>query len=46
MQEGGNRFGSRGNVSATAKTALPDQDVPQGLTALFPFMAFDNLNGE
>jgi cyclophilin family peptidyl-prolyl cis-trans isomerase len=34
---GGNRFGSLGDVSATAKTALPDRDIPPGLTALSLF---------
>jgi hypothetical protein len=50
---GGERFPLRrgweplrfpGDVSAAVKTALPDGDIPLGLTALSPFMVFDNLS--
>jgi hypothetical protein len=37
FQGGGTRFGSLGDVPATVKTALPDRDIPPGLTALSPF---------
>jgi hypothetical protein len=37
LEGGRNRFGSLGDVSATAKTALPDRDIPPGLTALSRF---------
>jgi hypothetical protein len=37
FEGGGNRYGSRGDVPATARTAPSDRDIPPGLTALSPF---------
>jgi hypothetical protein len=39
FEGGGIRSGSPGDVSATVKTALPDRDIPLGLTALSPNVA-------